>query len=136
MKLTNVKGDVFDAPTSTGKALIAAGLATEVLPEPAAIPIPNTTWAVLHTPMLSNDGVNSFPCSIYATCKTCGGKSQTAGPRAHRTHFRHCRISEQPPDHIAREYEAALAEPRKQADAKIDRRNERMKQAATAPENW
>jgi len=108
MKSTNEQCHV---PSGTGKALIAANLAVEVIPEVKKLE-PNAQFSVRRGRVV---GDYEYPPYIYGKCSTCGGNTVGEGPTVHKTmtlrHQGTCfGVPATPvPPHIQDEYESRRA---------------------------
>jgi hypothetical protein len=105
MLIQHKDGKEVHVQNEVGRALIAAGLATEVIPTKPKL-VPRTEWAVGRGPQI---GDYEAPPYIYSYCPNCSLKQSAKGPTAHKTVvLRHCGLAEPVPAHIQREYEADL----------------------------
>ena len=85
MLIKNVEGNEppYHMASGPAKALIAAGVATEVLPPVPAAQFPNAIWSVRE--------LAKFPSQIVARCSSCGNCCVMEGPTAGDSQtFTHC----------------------------------------------
>jgi hypothetical protein len=115
MQIKYQDGNTAHVPTETGRALVAAKLATEVIPEKKK-PVPNMQWEV-------RQGVKyddfQEPPFIWSHCKTCGHKGTATtkfqgpntNPTAHlTTQVRHCGVIDLVPTHVGKQFVQMYAE--------------------------
>ena len=103
MLIKNLDGktEPYHVAQGVGQALVAAGVAQEVIPFTPA-PTPNTTWAAIEG-YRGQDYVEA-PVIRYS-CASCGTRGEMAGPTVERTQkFNHCGTAESVPEDVQRRF--------------------------------
>src|SRR5712671_5788793 len=104
MKVIDVaeKHPAFDIPNGLGQSLIAAGTHKLFVPVAHLFKPANTTWWVTRGHQLEDV---EFSPEIRFRCDTCNsGIGVMSGPTAQTQKFTHCRIHEDVPQDIQRQY--------------------------------
>jgi hypothetical protein len=102
MQIKYQDGSVAHVANEIGRALIAAKLAEEIIPE-VKKPTPNMSWAARRGNRIDDCEEPPF---ILSSCSTCGHKGMTTGPTAGiTTQIRHCGTIDVVPPHIGKQFQ-------------------------------
>lgn len=126
MQIKLKDGKVEHVENVTGRALIAAGLASEVVAEKLKL-VPNLQFAARKGQVIGDFRHKPY---LYFYCSTCGVKGTTDGPNTLSHEVRHCGVVEKCPPEVAKTYSAFRAG--WESLLKVNRKNAAAAAAAAA----
>lgn len=106
MLLKNVGSNdpAYHVPSGVGKALVASGVAVEVLPAAQIRQAGTLTWTAVRGPAVAD--TEDVPAIMFSACSSCRSEAgYMKGATVHLTgKVFHCGFSEPVPPHVAEQY--------------------------------
>jgi hypothetical protein len=112
MQIRNVGSNdpAYHVPSGIGKALIASGVAVEVLPNATPKQTGTLTWTAARGPAVADTEMP--PCIFFSVCPACNSEAgYSKGATAHLTQrVFHCGAFEAVPAYVGEQYVALYKE--------------------------